>query len=167
VVRIPNCGTSHNTGTEREIDGCITFRTPPVVGQAVIMTDILIETTSEDGYASRSIVGDFELKLDGDGEDGPRTTPTLVATYAGCWIPAFRAAAKEWDVEDLGRVEIDSEADLDDDGDLEAIRFKVKAEAALGEDKDEIVEQAHEFCHVDAALRDDLRADVVVEDDVF
>jgi len=131
------------------------------------MTDILIETTSEDGYASRSIVGDFELKLDGDGEDGPQTNPTLVATYAGCWLPALRAAAEQWDVEDLGRVEIDSEADLDDDGDLEAIRFKVKTEADLGEDKDEIVDQAHEFCHVGGALRDELLADVVLEDDAF
>lgn len=131
------------------------------------MTDILIETTSEEGYASRSIVGDFELKLDGDGEDGPHTNPTLVATYAGCWIPALRAAAQEHEIEDLGRVEVDSEADLDEEGDLDAIRFRVKTEHALGEDKDEIVDKAHEFSHVDAALREDLQADVVLEDDAF
>jgi organic hydroperoxide reductase OsmC/OhrA len=131
------------------------------------MTDILIETTSEDGYASRSIVGDFELTLDGDAEEGPQTNPTLVATYAGCWIPAFRTAARQRDVGELGRVEVESEADLDDDGDLEAIRFKLKTEADLGDSKAEIVDRAHEICHVDAALREDLRADVVVEDDVF
>ena len=137
------------------------------MGQRDNMTDILIETTSEDGFASRSIVGEFELKLDADGEEGPQTNPTLVATYAGCWIPAFRVAAQQRDVEDLGRIEIDAEADLDDDDDLEAIRFKIKTEADLGEKKEEIVERAHEICHVDAALREELRADVVVEDDVF
>jgi organic hydroperoxide reductase OsmC/OhrA len=131
------------------------------------MTDILIETTSEEGFASRSIVGDFELLLDAEGEEGPQTNPTLVATYAGCWIPAFRVAAQQRDVDDLGRIEIESEADLDGDDDLEAIRFKVKTEADLGEDKDDVVDRAHEICHVDAALREDLRAEVVVEDGVF
>jgi organic hydroperoxide reductase OsmC/OhrA len=131
------------------------------------MTDILIESTSEEGYATTSIVGDFELSVDAGEEEGPGPNGTLVATYASCFIPAFRVGAQQRDHDDVGRIEITSEADLDDDDDLTAIRFTIKVEADLGDDVDDIVERAEDICHVHSALREELRAEITVEDDAF
>lgn len=131
------------------------------------MTDILIESTSEEGFTTSSIVGDFELTLDATGEDGPDTNATLVATYASCFVPAFRVGARQRDYDDVGRIEIESEADLDDDDDLSAIRFTIKVEEDLGDDVDEIVERAEDICHVHSALREGLHAEITVEDDAF
>ena len=131
------------------------------------MTDIITETTSEEGYASSSVVGEFELTLDAAEEAGPGTNGTLVATYAACFIPALRVGAQQRGHDDIGRVEIEAEADEDDDDDLEAIRFTVKTEADLGEDGDEIIERAEDICHVHSALREELHADITLEDDAF
>ncbi len=131
------------------------------------MTDILIDSTSEEGFTTSSIVGDFELTIDATGEDGPGPNATLVATYASCYIPAFRVGAEQRGHEDLGRIEVESEADLDDDDDLSAIRFDVKVEADLGEDAEDIVERGEEICHVHSAVREGLQAEITVEDDAF
>ncbi len=131
------------------------------------MTDILIDSTSEEGFTTSSIVGDFELTIDATGEDGPGPNATLVATYASCFVPAFRVGAQQRDHDDLGRIEVESEADLDDDDDLEAIRFSIKVAADLGDDVDDIVERAEDICHVHSALREGLQAEVTVEDDAF
>jgi len=131
------------------------------------MTDILIDSTSEEGFTTSSIVGDFELTIDATGEDGPGPNATLVATYASCYIPAFRVGAEQRGHEDLGRIEVESEADLDDDDDLSAIRFDITVEADLGDDVDDIVERGEEICHVHSALREGLHAEITVEDDAF
>jgi len=131
------------------------------------MTDIIIDSTSEEGFTTSSIVGDFELTIDATGEDGPDPNATLVATYASCFVPAFRVGAQQRDHDDLGRIEVESEADLDDDDDLEAIRFTIKVAADLGDEVDEIVDRAEDICHVHSALREGLHADVTVEDDAF
>lgn len=131
------------------------------------MTDILISSTSEEGFTTRSIVGDFELTVDATGEDGPTPNATLVADYASCYVPAFRVAAEEFDHDDLGRIEVEAEADLDDDDDLTAIRFGISVEADLGEDADDIVARGEEICHVHSALREALHAEITVDDDAF
>jgi len=131
------------------------------------MTDIIIDSTSEEGFTTSSIVGDFELTVDATGEDGPDPNATLVATYASCFVPAFRVGAQQRDHDDLGRIEVESEADLDDDDDLEAIRFTIRVEADLGDEVDEIVGRAEDICHVHSALREGLHAEITVEDDAF
>ena len=131
------------------------------------MTDILIDSTSEEGFTTTSIVGDFELTIDATGEDGPGPNATLVATYASCYVPAFRVAAQEQGYDDVGRIELESEADLNDDDDLTGIRFHISAEEDLGDDVDEIAERGEEICHVHTALREELKAEVTVDDDAF
>ena len=58
-------------------------------------------------------------------------------------------------------------ADLDSDDDVESIEFEVRVEAALGNDATPIAELAEDICHVHSALRDELHADITVEDEAF
>jgi len=128
------------------------------------MSDIDITSTSDEGFVTRSRIGDFELTVDATGEEGPDPNSTLVANYVSCYLPAFRVGAQQRGHDDLGRIEVDAEADLDDDDDLEAISFHISVEADLDDDElDEIIDRGHEICHVDSALRDDLRADITAE----
>jgi uncharacterized OsmC-like protein len=128
------------------------------------MSDIEVSSKCEEGYAVRSRVGDFELSVDASNEEGPTSNQTLVATYASCYVPALRVAAKKERVGELGRVDIDSEADLDEDDDLEAIRFHVYFESELDEDEiDAVVERGKEICHVHSAVREGLHAEVTAE----
>ncbi len=132
------------------------------------MTDIETTTVSEEGYASTSQVGDFELSIDATDETGPNPNAVLVADYAACFLPAFRVGASKEDVEDLGTVQIDAEADLDDGDDLSAIRFAIHVEADLSEEEfDAIVERAEGICHVHAALKESLHAEITVHGDAF
>ena len=132
------------------------------------MSDIETTTVSEEGYACTSHVGDFDLQIDATDETGPNPNAALVATYASCFIPAFRVGASQRGVDDLGTLQIDASADLDDEDDLAAIAFDLHVEADLdGDAVDEIVERAEGICHVHAALRDELQADVRVHDGAF
>ncbi|GAA0470652.1 OsmC family protein [Halococcus dombrowskii] len=131
------------------------------------MADINVTSTSEDGFATTSRVGGFELTVDATEEEGPEPNGTLVADYASCYIPAFRVGAQQRDYDDLGRIEIDAEGDLDDDEDLEAIRFDIRVEADIAGDEDELVERGEEICHVHSALREELHADISVEGSAF
>jgi adenine-specific DNA methylase len=67
---------------------------------------------------------------------------------------------------DIGVIEIDVEADLDEDDDVDAIRFDLSVETDLGDDEQEIVELGEEICHVHDALRDELHADISIESGV-
>lgn len=131
------------------------------------MPDIEVETTSEAGFVTESRVGNFAVTIDATGEEGPTSNEMLVTDYAACYIPAFRVGAQQRGYEELGKVVIDAEGDLDDGDDLEAIRFHIKVEADLGEDADEIVSRGEEICHVHAALRDGLHAEIEVTDNAF
>lgn len=130
------------------------------------MADIETTTVSEEGFASQSQVGDFELTVDPSNETGPDPNQTLVADYASCFLPAFRAGGQQRGHDDLGQVQIDAEGDLDDEDDLEAIRFTIQVEEDLDDD-DELVSRAKDICHVHAALREGLHADVTVEGGAF
>lgn len=132
------------------------------------MTDIETTTVSEEGFASTSQVGDFELSIDALDEAGPNPNAVLVADYASCFLPAFRVGAQKERVDDLGKVQIDAEADLNDEDDLSAIRFTVHVEADLSDEQfDAIVERAEGICHVHAALIPELHADVTVHGGAF
>jgi len=132
------------------------------------MSDIETSTVSEEGFTSTSQVGDFSLTIDALGEDGPDPNSVLVADYASCFLPAFRVGGKQRGHEELGRVQIDAEADLDDDDDLAAIRFDIHVEADLDDETlADVVERAEGICHVHSALREGLRADITAHADAF
>lgn len=132
------------------------------------MSDIETTTVSEEGYACTSQVGEFDLQVDATGETGPDPNMTLVATYASCYIPAFRVGGQQRGVDDLGKVQIDAAAELDDDDDLASIAFDLHVEADLDdEEMEEIVERGEDICHVHSALREELRADISAYGDAF
>jgi len=125
------------------------------------MSDIETSTVSEDGFASTSDLDEFALTIDATGEDGPDPNAVLVADYAACFLPAFRVGAKQRGHDDLGRVRIDAEAELDDDDDLASIAFEIHVEADVDEGTlAEIVDRAEGICHVHSALREGLHADI-------
>ena len=132
------------------------------------MSDITTSTVSEEGYASTSQVGDFDLQIDATDETGPNPNAALVATYASCYLPAFRVGGSQRGEEKLGRIQIDASADLDDDDDLASIAFDVHVEADLDDETAaDIAERAEGICHVHSALRDGLRADISVYPGAF
>ncbi|ESP89168.1 OsmC family protein [Candidatus Halobonum tyrrellensis] len=132
------------------------------------MSDIETSTVSEEGYASTSQAGDFELTIDATNEEGPTPQQVLVADYAACYLPAFRVGAQQRDHDDLGKVQIDADADMNDDDDLTAIRFDIHVEEDVDDDTlDEIVDRANGICHVHDALKESLHADVTAHGDAF
>ncbi|MFC7137181.1 OsmC family protein [Halobaculum litoreum] len=132
------------------------------------MSDIETSTVSEEGFTSTSQVGDFELTIDALGEDGPDPNSVLVADYASCFLPAFRVGGRQRGHDDLGKVQIDAAASLDDDDDLTSISFDIYVEADLDDETlAEIVERAEGICHVHSALREGLHADVTTHGDAF
>ncbi|SFR43306.1 OsmC family protein [Halogeometricum limi] len=132
------------------------------------MSDIETSTVSEEGFASTSQVGDYELTIDATDETGPNPNAVLVADYASCFLPAFRVGGQQRGHDDLGKIQIDADADLDDDDDLSGIRFSIHVEADLDDETfDEIVERAEGICHVHAALREELHAEIDVHGGAF
>ena len=132
------------------------------------MTDIETSTLSEEGFVCDSQIGEYDLRVDATGEQGPTANEALVATYASCYLPAFRVGAQQEGVEDLGTVQIDAEADLDDDDDVAAIRFDIHVEADVDDDTLEaIVARGEDICHVHSAVREGLEADITAHGDAF
>jgi organic hydroperoxide reductase OsmC/OhrA len=132
------------------------------------MSDIQTSTVSEEGYTCKSQVGDYELTVDALGEDGPTAQQVLVADYASCYLPAFRVGGQKTGHDDLGQIQIDADADMDDNDDLTRISFAIHVEADLsGEEFDEIVDRANDICHVHDALKEELYADVEVHGGAF
>lgn len=132
------------------------------------MTDIQTTTVNEEKFHALSRAGDFELSIDATGEDGPTPNEVLVADYASCFTFACRAGAnRQMDV-DLGKVETEAEADLNDDDDLTAIRFHMQIEADLDDDQvDQLLELGEDICHVHDSLKEELYADVDVSTDAY
>jgi organic hydroperoxide reductase OsmC/OhrA len=127
------------------------------------MADIQTHTLSTDGFASKSQVGDYTIDIDATNETGPNPNQVLVADYASCFLPAFRVGGQQTGHDDLGAIQIDAEADLDDDDDLSGIRFDIYVEADLDDETfADITERAEGICHVHTALRADLSADITV-----
>ena len=130
------------------------------------MNEFSLTTSNPNGYDSESVIGDFALAIDPMDETGPNPNAVLVADYASCFLPAVRMGAQQNGYDDLGEMEIEATAAIDDHDDLQAIEFTLKVEAAV-DDPDELVALGEELCHVHAALRDGLAADVTVEDEAF
>ncbi len=132
------------------------------------MADIETTTVNESGFGATSQVGDFDLSIHAMSETGPSPNETLVAAYASCFSFAFRAGARRSDYEDLGKIQTDADADLNDDDDLTAIRFTMHVEAELDDDEvDELLEMAEEICHVHAAVKESLHAEASVHPGAF
>lgn len=132
------------------------------------MADIETTTVNEEKYHALSRVGEFELSLDATGSEGPPQNDALVATYASCFAFASRAgSSRQLDI-DLGQIEIDAEADLDDDDHLQDIRFDMRVEADLDDGEvDDVLEVGRELCHIEAAIKESLYADIDVTADAF
>ena len=128
------------------------------------MADIELTSTSTEGYATTNRIGDWELTVDATGEDGPDPNQVLAADYASCFVPALRVAANKEGYEDLGTVEVDVDAELDDGDDLASIAFDIHVEASFGGDADDVVARAKDICHVHSAVREELQADIAVND---
>mgnify|MGYP000326559727 FL=1 len=132
------------------------------------MSDIETITVSDEGFACVNQVGDFEFTIDATDEEGPNPNAALVATYASCFLPAFRVGGQQRGHDDLGEIQIDASADLDDDDDLDSIHFAIHVGADLDDETlAEIVERAEGICHVHTALREGLHADIDVYGDAF
>ena len=132
------------------------------------MADIQTTTENESGFGANNIVGDYDLTIDATEKTGPSPNQVLVADYASCFTFAFRAGANRSDYDDLGKIQTDAEANLDDDDDLTDISFTMHVEAALTDDeKADLLAKAEDICHVHAAVREGLHADVTVESDAF
>ena len=131
------------------------------------MADITVNSTSEEGYVTTSRLGEFELTIDATEQEGPEPNQTLVADYASCYIPAFRVAGQQNDYDDLGKIEIDAEADIDDDDDLTAISFDIARRGRHQRRRGHARRDRRGDCHVHSALREELHADISVEGDAF
>jgi uncharacterized OsmC-like protein len=131
------------------------------------MADIEVTSTSEEGYTTRSVAGEWELVVDATGENGPTPNQVLAADYASCFIPAFRVGANKEGFDDIGRVEVAVEAELNEDDDLESVTFEMHVEESLGDAADDVVARAEDICHVHDSLREELHADITVVDDAF
>ena len=132
------------------------------------MSDIEVTSVCEEGYTvENEIDGEWSLVVDALSKDGPSANQVLVANYPSCYVPAFRVAAQQTGYDDVGRIEVEAEAELDEDDDLESMSWTLMVEESLGDDGREIVELGEEICHVHSALRDDLHADIALEDDAF
>jgi len=127
------------------------------------MADIETTARNDEEFFATSRVGDFELSIDAAGNDGPTPNEVLVADYASCYTFAFRAGAQREHELSLGRIETEAAADLDEDDDLASVSFTVHVEDDLDDEQVEsLVELGEEICHVHAALREGLYADIDV-----
>ena len=125
-------------------------------------------TTSKKGGRTVTEIGNSKLTIDAGADTEPSPTETLLASYAACYTVALRIGAQQRNVDDLGHIKIDAEADRDADNDLDAVRFVVAVESDLDDEMlAAIVERANALCHVHDALRDELHANVSVQGNAF
>ena len=130
--------------------------------------DIESTTVNEEEFFASSRVGDFELSIDAMGEDGPTPNEVLVADYASCYTFALRAGAMRNDFADPGKIQTEAAAQLDDEDDLESISFTMHLETDYDEaELDELKGLADDICHVHAAVREGLHAEVELYADQF
>ncbi|MEY7851170.1 OsmC family protein [Natrarchaeobius sp. A-rgal3] len=127
-----------------------------------------VTTVSEEGFSATNEVRDFETTIDANGEDAPDTLESLLAAYGSCYVPALRVGGQQRGVEEMGRIEIETTGELNDDDKLESVSFDVRVEAAVDDDTAEkVVERADELCKVHDALKTDLHAETSLEGDAF
>lgn len=126
-------------------------------------------SVSDEGFVVENEIRNFDVTIDaGSGEEAPDTLETLVAAYASCFVPALRVGAKQRNVGDLGRIEIHTTGELNEDDKLDSISFDIEIEANLDDAEiDRTLDRAFELCKVHDALKESLHADADVESDAF
>lgn len=125
-----------------------------------------VTTVSDDGFAATNEARDFEATIDPNGEESPDTLETLLSAYGTCYVPALRVGGQQRGVDDLGRIEIETTGDLNDEDKLESISFDISVEASIDDETgSEIVERANELCKVHDALKSELHAETSIEGD--
>ncbi len=68
----------------------------------------------------------------------------------------------------MGRIEIHTTGELNDDDKLESIAFDVRVETAVDDDTaTEVIERANELCKVHDALKTELHAETSLEGEAF
>ncbi|APW97997.1 hypothetical protein CHINAEXTREME_09485 [Halobiforma lacisalsi AJ5] len=127
-----------------------------------------VTTVSEEGYSATNEIRDFETTIDANGEDAPDTLEALLAAYGSCYVPALRVGGQQRGEEDLGKIEIESTGELNDDDKLESVHFDIRVEADVDDETgEEIIERAFELCKVHDALKESLHAETTFEGDAF
>jgi uncharacterized OsmC-like protein len=132
------------------------------------MADVESHTVNDGGFHATSRVGNYELSIDATKEEGPSPNEVLLADYASCYTFAFRAGAQREHDLDLGKIETEATADLDEDDDLVdgSVAFELHVEADLDDEQIEaLTELGEEICHVHAALHEGMYADITVTPD--
>ncbi len=127
-----------------------------------------VTTISEEGFSSSNEMGEFETTVDPNGEEGPDTLESLLAAYASCYVPALRVGARQRDADDLGRIEIESTGELNDDDKLESVHFEIRVEGDVDDETGQkVIERAFELCKVHDALKESLHAETSFEGNAF
>lgn len=125
-------------------------------------------TISEEGFSATNEIRNFETTIDANGEDGPDTLESLLAAYGSCYVPALRVGGQQRGVDELGKIEIESTGELNDDDKLESIHFDIRVEADVDDETGQkIIERGFELCKVHDALKEGLHADTSFEGDAF
>lgn len=127
-----------------------------------------VTTVSEEGFSATNEIGEFETTIDAEGEEGPDTLESLLAAYASCYVPALRVGGQQRDAGDLGRIEIESTGELNDDDKLESVQFDIRVEAEVDDETGQkVIDRAFELCKVHDALKSELHADTDFQGDAF
>lgn len=127
-----------------------------------------VTTVSEEGFEATSEIRDFEVSMDSAGESAPDTLESLLAAYASCYVPALRVGAKQRDVGELGRIEIEATGETNENDKLASVAFDIRVEATVDDEgADATIERANELCKVHDALKPDLHAATSLEGDAF
>jgi uncharacterized OsmC-like protein len=127
-----------------------------------------VTTVSDEGYSATNEIRDFETTIDANGDDAPDTLESLLAAYGSCYLPALRVGGQQRGADDLGRIEIETSGELNDDDKLESVRFDIRVAADVDDDTAEaVVERAFELCKVHDALKERLHAETSFEGDAF
>jgi uncharacterized OsmC-like protein len=127
-----------------------------------------VTTVSEEGFSSTNEIGEFETTIDPNGEEAPDTLESLLAAYGSCYVPALRVGGQQRGVDELGKIEIESSGELNDDDKLESIHFDIRVEADVDDETGQkIIDRGFELCKVHDALKDSLHADTSFEGDAF
>lgn len=125
-------------------------------------------TVSAEGFASTSEIRDYELAVDPTGETAPDTLEVLLADYAACAVPAFRVGAQQRGIDDLGRLEIETSGELNDDDKLASVSLDAAVETELTDAQaEEIIERVEALCKVHDALKPALHADMTLTGGAF
>ncbi|MFB6155458.1 MAG: OsmC family protein [Haloferacaceae archaeon] len=128
------------------------------------MADVI--SSSVDGYRVENDFDGGTLVVDPEDESTPSPVENLLASYGSCFLAALRIAAMQRGVDDLGRVDVVVDSEMDDH--LSSIAFEIRVEAALDEEAaDAVLDRATDLCHVHHAVRDGLRADLELVTDAF